>query len=47
MTTHNRFKRKELALLISLSCALAAPATLAQEEVVELETYTAEGQVKL
>lgn len=46
MTIHNRFKRKELALLISLSCALAAPATLAQEEVVELETYTAEGQVE-
>ncbi len=46
MTTHNRFKRKELALLISLSCVLAAPATLAQEEVVELETYTAEGQVE-
>ena len=46
MTTHNRFKRKELALLISLSCALAVPATLAQEDVVELETYTAEGQVE-
>ncbi|MGM8227581.1 TonB-dependent siderophore receptor [Cellvibrio sp. ARAG 10.3] len=46
MTTHNCFKRKELALLISLSCVLAAPATLAQEEVVELETYTAEGQVE-
>ena len=46
MTTHHRFKRKELALLISLSCALAVPATLAQEDVVELETYTAEGQVE-
>ncbi|AQT62513.1 TonB-dependent receptor [Cellvibrio sp. PSBB023] len=47
---HKRFKPKELALLISLGCVMAAPAVLAQEakkdDVVELETYTAEGQVE-
>lgn len=49
MTLQKRFKRKELALLIGLGCALAIPAAYAQEtkeEVVELETYTAEGQVE-
>ena len=45
MTTHNRFKRKDLALLVSLGCALAASTSYA-EEVVELETYKAEGQVE-
>ena len=50
MIMHKRFKPKELALLISLGCVMAAPAVLAQEakkdDVVELETYTAEGQVE-
>jgi len=50
MIMHKRFKPKQLALLISLGCVVAAPAVLAQEakkdEVVELETYTAEGQVE-
>jgi iron complex outermembrane recepter protein len=45
-----RFKPKELALLISLGCAMTAPALFAEEakkdDVVELETYTAEGQVE-
>jgi len=45
MTTHNIFKRKKLALLVSLACVLATPAGFA-EEVVDLETYTAEGQVE-
>ena len=31
MIMHKRFKPKELALLISLGCVMAAPAVLAQE----------------
>lgn len=50
MIMHKRFKPKELALLISLGCVMSAPAVMAQEpkkeDVVELETYTAEGQVE-
>src|SRR5690606_34405534 len=44
------FKSKELALLISIGCVMAAPAVMAQEtkkdDVVDLEAYTAEAQVE-
>lgn len=50
MIMHKRFKPKQLALLISLGCVVTAPVLVAQEakkdEVVELEAYTAEGQVE-
>lgn len=50
MIMHKRFKSKELALLISLGCVMAAPAVMAQEtkkdDVVDLEAYTAEAQVE-
>ena len=45
----NRFTPKKLALMISLGCVISVPAAMAQdtkEDVVELETYTAEGQVE-
>lgn len=50
MTMLKQFKPKKLALLISFGCAITAPVLFAQEtkkeDVVELETYTAEGQVE-
>lgn len=46
MKLQKRVKRKNLALLIGLGCAAVAPFAFAQNDVVELETYTAEGQVE-
>lgn len=50
MSTKNRFKYKELALIVGLGCSLTAPLSMAQddeeEESVDLGTYRAESAVR-